>query len=56
MEIQIIWQTPSTSNVNLEDYGHDENTDWNDLSVSDRDEILDHLRSEIVPMVKDIRS
>lgn len=56
MEIQIIWQAPSTSTVDLLDYGHDEDKNWNYLSVSDRDEILDHLRSEIVPMIKDIRS
>lgn len=55
MKIEIIWYTPSAEKVDLTDYGHDEDKDWNDLSVSERDEILDHVREDVIPMVKDIR-
>jgi hypothetical protein len=55
MKIEIIWHSPSTNVIDLEDYGHEENTSWDDISENDKNEILDALRDEIIPMPRDIR-
>lgn len=37
--------------IDLEDYGHNEDTRYEDLNEDDQAEILDHLRSEVVVFV-----
>lgn len=47
MKIKIEAKISDVSIINLEDYGHDENAKWEDLSDEEQREILDPIREEI---------
>ena len=55
MEIEVIFYAPSSVKIDLEHYGHDENTEWMDLSDDEQNDILDILSYDIIPQVKDVR-
>ena len=38
--------------IDLSDYGHDENVNYEDLSEEEKDEISDHLREEVIVSVR----
>lgn len=41
----------SNFEIDLEDYGHDPETRYEDLSVEQKNEICDHIREDAIPFV-----
>lgn len=46
MKYRIHWSNPYPDGVDLTDYGYDHKKTWEELSDSQRDEILDSLREQ----------
>ena len=56
MNVLIRWYTPTENNVDLMDYGHDADITWDDLNEEERNEVLDHIRSETTLYIKEIKT
>ncbi len=53
MEARVTYSLVKSKEViNLEEYGHDEDTEWSDLSEDEQNEIRDALREEFLVYVE----